>query len=49
MIETSVMKELIFQNSPVQFFEEVPDDIDDSYVYEVPKKADFSNCKGDGH
>ena len=43
------MKELIFQNSPVQFVEEVPDDIDDIYVYEVPQKADISNCKGNGH
>ena len=37
---------LIFQNTPVQVVEDVSDDIDDIYVYEVPQKADLSNCKG---
>ena len=40
------IKPLIFQNTPVQFVEGVPDDIDHICVYEVPQKADLSNCKG---
>ena len=36
----------IFQNAPVQVVEGVPNDIDDICVYEVPQKADLSNCKG---
>ena len=37
---------LIFQNTPVQVVEGIPDDIDDICIYEVPHKADLSNCKG---
>ena len=37
---------LIPWKTPVQVGEDVPDDIDDICVNEVPQEADLSNCKG---
>ena len=37
---------LIFQNIAVQVVEDIPDDIDGIYIYELPQKADLSICKG---
>lgn len=37
---------LIFQNIAVQVVEDIPDDIDDIYIYELPQKADLSIYKG---
>ena len=37
---------LILWKTPVQVGEDVPDDIDDICVNEVPQEADLSDCKG---
>ena len=39
---------LIFQDILVQVVEDVPDDDADICIYELPHKADLSNCKGKG-